>query len=204
MLLNTKNIGILCTTVLFALAVFFLYFPIKSKLDNLFGKVALNGFQTSFTPKIQGMVNQENQPVEWHELMRQPLFMTTGFTACNLSCPITMAFYTQLKSQLNVPATYAMLTVDPEYDNPARLKQFLKHFDPDFIGLRINDPAQMQKIIKELKLNISRTGSDISHTDYIYLFHPALDGAVIYTKPDVKLITQDLKLLTQAGQTNDS
>ncbi|MCV6610845.1 MAG: SCO family protein [Amphritea sp.] len=167
-------------------------------INQLLGRADLNGFQTAFMPQAKGIVNQHNESVEWQDLMQQPLFVTTGFTACNLSCPITMAFFTQLKSQLATPSNFAMLTIDPDYDTPERLKVFLDHFDSSFIGLRITDSAAMQKIIAELRLNISKAGGDIAHTDYIYLFHPDLDGAVIYTKPDAALIAQDIHTLTQS------
>lgn len=192
------NLSTIGAILLILIAVLFTYLPANSMINQLLGRVDLNGFQTSFMPQPQGMVDQHNRPVTWQDLTQQPLFITTGFTACSLSCPITMAFFTRLKSQLASPANFAMLTIDPDYDTPERLKVFLDHFDSSFVGLRIADPQAMQQLIAALKLNISKAGGDISHTDYIYLFHPDLDGAVIYTKPDAALIAQDIQTLTQS------
>ena len=191
-----KKASMALATSLIILASLALYLPLNTLTGFVLNKPALHGFQSEFVPEDVPMVNQHNVTVNWQDFAQQPLFLTTGFTACNFSCPITMAFYTQLKSQLSEPANFAMLSIDPEYDTPERLKAFLAHFDNSFIGLRIDQPVQMQQLIASLRLNIGYAGGDISHTDYIYLLHPNLDGVVIYTQPDADLIAQDLQTLT--------
>src|SRR5688572_24725818 len=54
-----------------------------------------------------------------------------GYTACPDVCPLTLAYVSQVRRQLAARAPEAyFITVDPERDTPARLKEYMANFDP--------------------------------------------------------------------------
>lgn len=60
-----------------------------------------------------------------------------GFTWCTDVCPVTLATLRQARRKLGRAAEdiqVVYITVDPERDDPARMKEYLRAFDPTFIG----------------------------------------------------------------------
>lgn len=62
-----------------------------------------------------------------------------GYTYCPDVCPATMAHLAAALGQLTSPqrnkVRVLFISVDPKRDTPQRLKQWTRHFGPDFIGL---------------------------------------------------------------------
>jgi protein SCO1 len=66
------------------------------------------------------------------------LVLFFGYTQCPDACVPTLAKLAQLSRPLGRDAEriqVLFISVDPEHDSPARLKEFLAGFDPAFIGL---------------------------------------------------------------------
>ncbi|GAB2509286.1 SCO family protein [Lysobacter humi (ex Lee et al. 2017)] len=60
-----------------------------------------------------------------------------GFTNCPQVCPMTLATLAQVRKKLGAHAArlqVVFVTVDPERDDAARLRAYLKGFDPSFVG----------------------------------------------------------------------
>jgi len=71
-----------------------------------------------------------------------------GFTHCPDVCPATMASLARAREQLGTAGEgvqVLFITVDPERDTPARLREYLGNFDPDFLGLT-GEEAQLQEV----------------------------------------------------------
>jgi protein SCO1/2 len=65
------------------------------------------------------------------------VLMAFGYTSCAAVCPITLATLAQARSSLGEAAEAVQviyMTVDPERDDAARMKDFLEAFDPSFVG----------------------------------------------------------------------
>jgi protein SCO1 len=65
------------------------------------------------------------------------VLMSFGFTSCAAVCPVTLATLTQARKLLGPQADavqVVFVTVDPERDDPQRMKTYLAAFDPTFIG----------------------------------------------------------------------
>lgn len=98
-----------------------------------------------------------------------------GFTSCPDVCPTTLAALAQTRKQLGARANdlqVVYITVDPERDDAARLREYLKAFDPSFIG-GTGTPEQLEAVRKEYGIAATRTqvGSShgFSHSSYTYL-----------------------------------
>ena len=60
-----------------------------------------------------------------------------GYTFCEDVCPVTLARLTEVYKKLGSAARDVQLiyvTVDPERDNPERLREHLAAFNPSFLG----------------------------------------------------------------------
>lgn len=62
-----------------------------------------------------------------------------GFTFCPDICPITMSMLSAIESDLEEKISdeinFYMVSVDPKRDTPKKLKQYLRSFNKNFIGL---------------------------------------------------------------------
>lgn len=63
-----------------------------------------------------------------------------GFASCPDVCPLTLATLHEARVALDDLPTalrprVVMVSVDPGRDDPARLAAYVRHFDPDFIGV---------------------------------------------------------------------
>ena len=81
-----------------------------------------------------------------------PVFF--GFTHCPDVCPTTLAEMAQVMKALGADAgklQVLFVTVDPERDTPAVLKQYVPSFDPSFLGL-YGDAEATARAAKEFKV----------------------------------------------------
>src|SRR6202046_354346 len=63
--------------------------------------------------------------------------LSFGYTSCPNVCPVTLAVLAQAHRKLGAQGSQVQviyLTVDPERDNPERLKEYLSGFDSSFVG----------------------------------------------------------------------
>jgi cytochrome oxidase Cu insertion factor (SCO1/SenC/PrrC family) len=179
------------------LAIYLFYFPPNQFFNKLTSGLALYGFQTELKLSSYPMENHRGDIQSWENFSDKPLYITTGFTACRLTCPVTMEFYRQMASHSGEKVRYALFTIDPENDTAQKLANYINAINPDFIGLRTSNTVLLKNIIAELQQAIYDTGErdNIHHKSFIYLIHPKLSGLIIYTKPDVNLMINDLKII---------
>ena len=131
--------------------------------------------------------------------------MFFGYTQCPDICPTTLTEMQQVMTILGPQSDKVQVlfvTVDPERDTAAILKQYVPAFDPHFLGLRPADDAALEKIGKDFKIYFKKApGSSpgsytMDHTAGSYAFDP--DGRLrLYIKhaqgPDT--LAHDLKEL---------
>ncbi|HKA42351.1 MAG TPA: SCO family protein [Burkholderiales bacterium] len=77
-----------------------------------------------------------------------------GFTHCPDACPTTLGELAQVMRELGPDADklqVLFVTVDPERDTPAVLKQYVPSFHPSFLGL-VGDAEATARVAKEFKV----------------------------------------------------
>jgi protein SCO1 len=101
-----------------------------------------------------------------------------GYTHCADVCPVTLAVLASAQRKLGALGSQVQviyLTVDPERDNPERLKQFLAAFDPTFIG-GTGSVEQMAGVRKSYGVTAEKHGSGadygVAHSSFVYLITP--------------------------------
>jgi protein SCO1 len=84
------------------------------------------------------LTDQNGQPFRLSDQRGKVSLLFFGYTNCPDICPVTMSQFTQVKRMLGSQAdkvNFVFITVDPQRDNAGRVQQFIKNFDPAFIGL---------------------------------------------------------------------
>lgn len=107
--------------------------------------------------------------------------MFFGYTQCPDICPTTLTEMQQVMTLLGPQSDKVQVlfvTVDPERDTAAILKQYVPSFDPRFLGLRPADEAALEKVAKDFKIYYKKVpgtspGSyTMDHTAGSYAFDP--------------------------------
>jgi protein SCO1/2 len=131
--------------------------------------------------------------------------MFFGYTQCPDICPTTLTEMQQVMALLGPQSDKVQVlfvTVDPERDTAAILKQYVPSFDPRFLGLRPADEAALEKVAKDFKIYYKKVpgkspGSyTMDHTAGSYAFDP--EGRLrLYIKhaQGPETLAQDLKEL---------
>ena len=105
--------------------------------------------------------------------------MFFGYTQCPDVCPTTLTEMEQAMNLLGPQSNQVQVlfvTVDPQRDTAAILKQYVPAFDPRFLGLRPADDADLDKVTKDFKIYYKKVpGSSpgsytIDHTAGSYAF----------------------------------
>jgi protein SCO1 len=107
------------------------------------------------------------------------VLMAFGFTSCAAVCPITLATLAEARNNLGEAAGAAQVifvTVDPERDDAARMKDYLEAFDPSFIGAT-GKPDALAAMRQDYGVTAVKhgTGKDyvMDHSSSIYLIDRA-------------------------------
>ena len=104
-----------------------------------------------------------------------------GFTHCPDVCPTALYEITQVYQALGPKGDRLrtfFITVDPERDTAAILKQYVPSFDSRFLGLRPADEAALEKVTKDFKIYYKKVpgtspGSyTMDHSAGSYAFDP--------------------------------
>jgi protein SCO1/2 len=120
--------------------------------------------------------DQNGKPVTDRDMKGRPFLVFFGFTHCPDICPTTLFDMSQLLRQLGPDAdrTGALfITVDPERDTPAVMKDYLSNFDPHLRGLT-GDQASIDAAIRAYRVYAKKVplpGGDytMDHTAVVYL-----------------------------------
>jgi len=120
--------------------------------------------------------DQNGKPVSDEDMKGRPFLVFFGFAHCPDVCPTTLFEMSEVMRQLGKDADRIgslFITVDPERDTPAALKDYLSSFDPHLRGLS-GDPAAINAAIKAYRVyakKIPLEGGDytMDHTAVVYL-----------------------------------
>ncbi len=109
----------------------------------------------------------------------QIILLFFGYTACPDECPLTLSKLARVYSLLGEARRSKVLTlfvtVDPGRDTPAKLKEYLRYFKINAVGLtgskkEIDAVADLYKAMyTKVKTNAMAMPEMFDHSDYIYL-----------------------------------
>ncbi len=141
---------------------------------------ALGGLRNAAAPAASGgqcqRTDQPGQTVTDKTMQGRPTLIFFGFTHCPDVCPTTLFEISEVlrvmgKDADRVNAYY--ITVDPERDTSAAMKDYLSSFDPRLKGLTGN-PDQIAKVLSTYRVYAKKVplkdgDYTMDHTALIYL-----------------------------------
>jgi protein SCO1/2 len=110
--------------------------------------------------------DQNGKPFSDQDMKGRPFLVFFGYTHCPDVCPTTLFDMSQVLRKLGPDAdrTGALfITVDPDRDTPAVMKDYLSNFDPHLRGLT-GDQAQVDVAIKAYRVYAKKV--PLEHGDY--------------------------------------
>src|SRR5229473_7528797 len=121
------------------------------------------------------LIDQDGRAVSERDFAGEPYLVFFGFTHCPDVCPTTLMEVSDVLDKLGGDARIGALfiTVDPERDTPAELKEYLSSFNPRFKGLT-GDSAAIAQVAKSYRVYLKKVPLDngdytMDHTALVYL-----------------------------------
>ena len=87
------------------------------------------------------LIDHNGQPFKSTTLKNKPSLLFFGFTNCPEICPTTLADLSQITKEVtlsNDSINIIFVTLDPKRDNKEHLKDYIKYFDGNIIGVTGN------------------------------------------------------------------
>jgi protein SCO1 len=122
------------------------------------------------------LTDQDGRPVSDEDFRGKPFLVFFGYTHCPDVCPTTLFDVSEVMRRLGPDAdkTAALfITVDPERDTPASLKDYLGSFDPHLHGIT-GAPDAVAAVAKEYRVYYKKVPTEngdysMDHTAIVYL-----------------------------------
>jgi len=122
------------------------------------------------------LTDQNGRTVTDKDFRGHPTLVFFGFTHCPDVCPTTLFEMSEVLDKLGPDAaklSALFISVDPERDTPAAMKDYLSSFNPRLVGLT-GDPAAIANVVKEYRVYVKKVPLDggdytMDHTALVYL-----------------------------------
>ena len=183
-----RNTVIVC--VLFVLLVLFAVVYNTTRTPILSDE-ALRELGTFVLPRPRevaefSLTDHKNEPFGVEQFQGMWSFVYFGFTSCPDICPVTLSVLAQVERQLQENSQkelydnfqVVLVTVDPERDDVATLKQYVGNFSQGFIGVT-GDNAEIGKLALQLNVAYGKApdldspeGYQVEHSGNVVLLNP--------------------------------
>jgi protein SCO1/2 len=122
------------------------------------------------------LTDQNGKTVTEKSLKGKPTLIFFGYTHCPDVCPTSLFEISEVLRALGKDAdkvNAVFISVDPERDTPATMKDYLSSFDPHLEGLS-GDPEETARVIKSYRVYAKKVPTKdgdytMDHTALIYL-----------------------------------
>jgi protein SCO1/2 len=153
------------------------------------------------------LVDQNGKPVSAADLEGKWLLVYFGYTHCPDACPMALSnialTFQDLAPRLRDAIRPVFISVDPERDTPAILKDYIANFDAPFLALT-GSAAEVAQAAREYRVYYAKHpepggGYSLDHSSLIYVMAP--DGrfaAGINSDETPKAMSERLRQLMTA------
>jgi protein SCO1/2 len=139
------------------------------------------------------LVDEHGAPFRPAEFSGGWSFLYFGYTYCPDVCPLTLVELAALKRQLAAeafaqPAAFYLVSVDPQRDTPARLREYVAYFDPELRGLTgsaeaLAALASATETLFDVPEDRSGDNYLVSHSSNVVLLDPDGRFHAVFTPP---------------------
>ena len=155
------------------------------------------------------LLDQDGQPVGRDVFAGQWDLVFFGFTHCPDICPMTLQVLANAKRQLAEAGEeplprIVLVSVDPERDAPASLRQYIDYFGEGNLGIT-GELAEIRKLTDGLGIFFNKVPRDdgdytVDHSAVVLLINPRGEFHALFGSPhDANAYVHDLPLV-MAGQ----
>lgn len=139
------------------------------------------------------LVDEQGAPFRPDDFRGDWSLLYFGYTYCPDVCPLTLVELARLKQQLaaqgfTAPVEYYLVSVDSRRDTPARLREYVAYFDPEFRAL--TGTAQALAALAaatETVFDVPEVEDDenylVSHSSNVVLLDPSASVHAVFTPP---------------------
>jgi protein SCO1 len=117
------------------------------------------------------LTSQDGAQIALADFRGKVVAVTFIYTSCGDTCPVLTAMMAHIQDQLGhdfgAKVVFVSITVDPERDTPAALKQYAKTFGADLNGWAFltGAPEKIRDVSRQYGVFASKTASgDVDHT----------------------------------------
>jgi protein SCO1/2 len=168
----------------------------------------LHGRELGGRPAAElGLTSAAGRRVNLAELRDKVVLVYFGYTFCPDVCPTTLSDLRKVMRALGPLADdvqVLMVSVDPERDAPDRVDEYVKRFDPRFIGLsgsaeEVAAAAAAYDVYYAREAGSAATGYLVTHSSSVTLIDPAgrLRLAYAYGTPPADIAADIRQLLAR-------
>ena len=168
---RTSHIFLVVSAFLAGLVIFLGVFLFATGQFRTAGGVRPSAIGGPFT-----LIDQNGQPITDQDMKGRPFLVFFGYTHCPDVCPTTLFDVSELLRALGKDADRAgalFITVDPERDTVAAMKDYMSSFDPHLRGAT-GDPRAIEAAEKAYRVYAKKVPGDngdygMDHTALVYL-----------------------------------
>jgi protein SCO1/2 len=184
--------------------------PLPALADNGWHDIDLSGV----SPPLQLSMTRasDGKHVTQQDYVGRVSLLYFGYTYCPDVCPLTLSNLTQVLDKLGKQADRVrvlFVTVDPNRDSLAVLKQYMTSFGPQFVGLR-GTPDALASLARRYRIEYSVSPAspghpyEVTHSSAIYVFDTSgaarlLIPSMASQNPDINGVAADLHRLINGG-----
>ena len=138
------------------------------------------------------LLDYDSQPISAQRLQGKWWLVYFGFTFCPDACPVALNDMKKVKAALSEKFAdklgFAFVSVDPDRDTPARLKEYVSYFDPEFLAMT-GDPAQLENLASKVGVvfivpeNPEDENYVVDHSTFMLLWNPQVNLKAILKAP---------------------
>lgn len=120
------------------------------------------------------LTDQDGQPFSLDALRGRPVLVFFGYTHCPDVCPANVGTMNEALAQAGPGARVAFVSIDPERDDVAALKTYLRYLPPAYVGLT-GTPDEIRRTADDWGVQYARIDTDsadgyaMAHTADMFL-----------------------------------
>ena len=159
--------------------------------------------------KVFALTDDRNRVFDLENLKGKWSFLFFGFTHCPDVCPTTLAVLAQAREHLAKNTVgagnlqFVFVSVDPNRDTAAKLRQYVNHFDASFVGVT-GDDAQIGNLAGQLGATYEVAiapgveNYPVYHSTAVFLVDPRARYHAVFTPPlDAEAISRRFKVVRE-------
>lgn len=152
-------------------------------------------------PRLDFHLVQDGRPVTGADFRGHVVALYFGYTHCPDVCPATLANLTDMLGKVGNPDVRVLfVTVDPDRDTDAVLKDYASAFSPQVVGLR-GTPDALASLARSYRVAYSvKKGPpyEVMHSNAVFFFDRDGRARLVTTDTsDTAAMAEDVKRLLQ-------